>query len=133
MSGFAEHAFRIAGGSPGLWSPAGRGLLAGLAAAVALSTLALSPASSIEPLPAPVLIVDVNTAPAGVLSALPNIGPALAREINDRRAEAPFRTASDLSRRARGVGPVTLARLARHIRTGPLGSAGLSEPAGRGR
>lgn len=133
MSGLVEHAFRLAGGSPGPWSPAGRGVLTALSLAVGLTMLWLTPTRPAKPLPAPVLVVDVNSAPPGVLSALPSIGPALAREIDDRRAEAPFRTPSDLSRRARGVGPATLARLARHIRTGPVASNSLGKPATRGR
>lgn len=102
----------------GPWSPAVRGLLTALAAGAGLAVAALSPSRRAEPARAPVLVLDVNSAPVEVLSALPGLGPALAAEIAARRAEAPFVGLPDLARRARGVGPATLARLSRHLRVG---------------
>jgi competence protein ComEA len=66
--------------------------------------------------PAPELVVDLNTAPAEVFSALPGIGPKLAAQIVAARREAPFASLDDLDRRIRGIGPATLARLAPHLR-----------------
>jgi len=86
--------------------------------AAGLATLAFAPGRPDGPSRPPRLVLDLNAAPVEVLSALPGVGPALAREIDARRAEAPFVSLSDLARRARGVGPATIARLARHLRTG---------------
>src|SRR5258708_39272281 len=57
--------------------------------------------------PALPLRVDVNTAPPGVLEALPRIGPALAGRIIEAREERLFVSADDLDRRVRGIGPAT--------------------------
>lgn len=55
--------------------------------------------------------VDVNTATAQQLEALPGIGPALAsRIISYRDSAGPFETLDDLIR-IRGIGARTLARL----------------------
>jgi competence protein ComEA len=103
----------------GPWSPAARGVLTALAMGSGLVIAALAPSRRDEPARPPVLVLDVNAAPIEALSALPGIGPALAAEIDARRSEAPFLDLTDLARRARGVGPATLARLARHLRVGP--------------
>ncbi|WP_165250891.1 ComEA family DNA-binding protein [Paludisphaera soli] len=119
MPGFTEHEFRGSRPRSGPWTAAGRRLLAALALGAGLTMLALAaPARRNEPTAAPRLVLDLNAAPVEVLSALPGVGPSLAREIDARRAEAPFLSLSDFGRRARGVGPATLARLARHLRTG---------------
>jgi competence ComEA-like helix-hairpin-helix protein len=65
--------------------------------------------------------LDVNTASAVDLSALPRVGDKLAQRIvQDREAAGPFRTLKDLDR-VRGVGPKTVARLAPYIRVGTPG------------
>lgn len=69
--------------------------------------------------PAPVLVVDLNSAPAELFSALPGIGPKLAAQIVEARRERPFTSLDDLDRRIRGIGPTTLARLAPHLRVEP--------------
>ena len=68
---------------------------------------------------APELVVDLNTAPAEIFSALPGIGPKLAARIVEVRREAPFASPDDLDRRVRGIGPAVLARLAPHLRVEP--------------
>lgn len=60
--------------------------------------------------------LNINTASAAELEALPGIGPALAgRIIDDRAANGPFRTVDDLDR-VRGIGPKTLERLRPYLR-----------------
>ena len=105
----------------GPWSPAARGVLTALAMGSGLAVAALAPSRRAEPARPPALVLDVNSAPVEALSALPGVGPALAAEIDARRSEAPFVDLPDLARRARGVGPATLARLAPHLRVGPRG------------
>jgi competence ComEA-like helix-hairpin-helix protein len=56
--------------------------------------------------------VDVNTADAATLRALPGIGPALARRIIETRRAGPFRSVDDLQR-VPGIGPATVERLRR--------------------
>ncbi len=64
----------------------------------------------------PVLVIDPNTAPASVLEALPHVGPSLVKQFMEQREIRPFGSTADLRRRVRGLGPVTLARLAPHLR-----------------
>lgn len=64
----------------------------------------------------PNLVLDLNEAPAGLLSALPGVGRGLARRIVDERRARPFASTADLGRRTHGVGPATLARLEPHLR-----------------
>src|SRR5271165_490119 len=64
----------------------------------------------------PVLVIDPNTAPASVLEALPHVGPSLVKQLIEQREIRPFGSTADLRRRVRGFGPVTLARLAPHLR-----------------
>lgn len=103
----------------GPWSSASRGVLTALAIGSGLALAVLAPSRRVEPARLPTLVLDLNAAPVETLSALPGVGPALAAEIAARRAEAPFVDLPDLARRARGVGPATLARLAPHLRVGP--------------
>jgi competence protein ComEA len=63
----------------------------------------------------PVLVVDPNTVPPGVLGALPHVGPALVKRLVEQREIRPFDSTADLRRRVRGLGPATLARLAPHL------------------
>ena len=63
--------------------------------------------------------VDLNRAGAEELASLPRIGPALARRIvEDRAANGPYRSVSDLDR-VRGVGPALLAAIRAEITVGP--------------
>jgi competence protein ComEA len=106
------------------WSDSVRALLAALAA---LSAGALWLASGSRPQhpthPAPQLVVDPNTAPAEVLSALPRLGPTLANRIVEARRAAPFATLDDLDARVRGIGPVTMEALGPHLRIEPATTA----------
>ncbi len=69
--------------------------------------------------PAASLFVDVNTATAQELAALPGIGPALARRIVAwRGANGPFATVDDLEK-VPGVGPATVERLRPRVRATP--------------
>jgi competence protein ComEA len=63
-----------------------------------------------------VLVVNVNTAPAAVLDALPRLGPALAGRIVAGREERPFHSLGDLDARVKGIGPATVAALRPHLR-----------------
>ncbi len=58
----------------------------------------------------PVLVVDPNTAPAGVLGVLPHVGPKMVRRLIEQRECHPFESAADLRRRVRGLGPATMRR-----------------------
>jgi competence protein ComEA len=66
-------------------------------------------------LPPPKLILDPNTAPPEILTALPGLGPGLVRNWIAAREERPFRSLDDLERRVRGIGPATLARIAPYL------------------
>ena len=61
------------------------------------------------------LKLDPNTATAEALTALPHLGPTLARRIVEARADGPFRSPDDI-RRVRGIGPATLARIEPYLR-----------------
>jgi hypothetical protein len=65
--------------------------------------------------PVPVLVVDLNTAPAGVLGVLPHVGPKMVRRLIEQRGSRPFESAADLRRRVRGLGPATMARWRPHL------------------
>lgn len=61
--------------------------------------------------------IDINTANATTLEALPGVGPSLAQEIiADRTQHGPFRSVADLDR-VRGVGDKLLAKLMPFIHT----------------
>ena len=64
----------------------------------------------------PNLVVDPNSVPPEVLAALPNLGPARVRAIEIARAKAPFRSAEDLDRKVKGIGPATIAELKPFLR-----------------
>ncbi|SAK70022.1 DNA-binding protein [Caballeronia temeraria] len=56
--------------------------------------------------------VDVNTANTDALRGIKGIGPAKAKAILDeRQAHGPFKDASDLSTRVKGMGGKTVQRL----------------------
>ncbi len=70
--------------------------------------------------------VDVNTANEDALRGIKGIGPARAKAILDERgARGPFKDASDLGKRVKGMGGHTVDRLqAEGLSVGPSGSAG---------
>jgi len=71
------------------------------------------------PSPAPVRferwLVDVNTAPAGEIEALPGVGRVLASRIVEERANGDFASVEDLAR-VPGVGATTIERLRAFVR-----------------
>ncbi len=71
-----------------------------------------------RPLPIAPLILDPNLARAGMLTALPGVGPVLAGRIAAEREKMPFADPDDLLR-VHGVGPATVAALRPHLRFGP--------------
>uniref|UniRef100_UPI0028121D6A ComEA family DNA-binding protein n=1 Tax=Cellulomonas sp. TaxID=40001 RepID=UPI0028121D6A len=61
--------------------------------------------------PAPVAgLLDLNSADAAALDALPGVGPVLAERILERRAQAPFTSVDELDE-VSGIGPAVLERL----------------------
>lgn len=59
--------------------------------------------------------IDINTADAATLEALPGVGPSLAQTIiADRAQHGPFQSISDLNR-VRGIGDKLLAKLSPFI------------------
>jgi competence protein ComEA len=107
---------------PWSWPAGARALLAGVVIVAALG-LAIAGrnvrATSAPPEPFPELVLDVNTAPLRALAALPHLGPTLALRLDEARAERPFQSMNDVRDRVRGIGPVTLARIAPHLRIEP--------------
>lgn len=65
--------------------------------------------------PAPDMRLDPARDPVPALDALPRVGPRTARALAAAASEAPFHEGRDL-RRVRGIGPVTAARIAPHLR-----------------
>lgn len=56
--------------------------------------------------------IDINSAGADELAALPEVGPAMARAIvEDRERRGPFGSVGELER-VRGIGPATVRALA---------------------
>jgi competence protein ComEA len=79
--------------------------------AVAVDPGAVSGGAPADTSDAPAGPVNVNSATAAQLDALPGIGPATAQAIvNDREQHGPFATVDDLAR-VRGIGPAKLAQL----------------------
>jgi competence protein ComEA len=69
--------------------------------------------------------VDVNTANSDALRGIKGIGPAKAKAILDeRQAHGPYKDASDLGTRVKGLGGKTVQRLAAEgLTTGTSGAA----------
>ena len=62
------------------------------------------------------VVVNINTADAGALDALPGVGPSTAAKIvADREANGPFASADDLGR-VSGIGPKKLEQLKAFVR-----------------
>ena len=76
----------------------------------------------------PVLVVDPNTAPPGVLGVLPHVGPKIVRRLIEQRASRPFESTADLRKRVRGVGPATMRDWRPHL---PAELRKLGVPTGR--
>ncbi len=89
-------------------------LISGVALRVASDSLGTSRQRTCRIVP--VLVIDPNTAPASVLEALPHVGPSLVKQLIEQRERHPFESIEDMRRRVRGLGPVTMARLAPHLR-----------------
>jgi hypothetical protein len=89
-------------------------LISGVALRVASDTLGTGLQRTCRVVP--VLVIDPNTVPSSVLEALPHVGPSLVKQLIEQREIRPFGSTEDLRRRVRGFGPVTLARLAPHLR-----------------
>lgn len=69
-----------------------------------------APRARLRP-PWPDMRVELNTASAAELAALPGLGPRLAeRIIDDRRAHGPFKSVEDLDR-VPMIGPKTIERI----------------------
>jgi DNA uptake protein ComE-like DNA-binding protein len=64
----------------------------------------------------PDLRADPNTAPEGVLLALPNLGPARVRALRRASRSEPFRSIDDIDRRVKGIGPVISEGLRPYLR-----------------
>lgn len=71
------------------------------------------------------LAVDVNTADRSALESMKGLGTATVQRILDERSRhGPFRDAADLSRRVRGLGERSVARLLEQgLTVGPDGMA----------
>jgi hypothetical protein len=88
-----------------------------ISAAMGIAMGRRGPRGGSEPIAVrPGLKVDPSRATADALAALPHIGPTLARRIVAARADGPFRSPEDLRARVRGIGPVTLARIAPYLK-----------------
>jgi competence protein ComEA len=98
------------------WSDPARGLLIVLATLIACGLLRASVWTRGEAPRLPPLVVDPNTAPRGVLGALPKIGPVLATRIVAARTEAPFCSCDELDTRVHGIGPATARALRPYLR-----------------
>src|SRR4051812_2788583 len=98
------------------WSGPVRVLLAVVAGGLALVVLAKATPEVSPPPPVPDLVIDPNTAPPGVLLALPRLGPALVGRIVEAREKAPFASIRDLDDRVKGIGPATVEALKPYLR-----------------
>jgi competence ComEA-like helix-hairpin-helix protein len=73
-------------------------------------------------------VINLNTAPAEVLSLLPGVGPAKAAAILSYRKRRPFRTVDELVR-IKGIGRKMVRRLRPHLAIAGPTTAGAA-PAG---
>jgi competence protein ComEA len=112
------------------WPLGTRAMLAGVVIVAALGLAGASRGVSStpgSPVIVPNLILDPNTAPARILTVLPHFGPTLARRLVEARSEQPFSSLDDLRARVRGIGPVTLARIAPYLRIPPPSGRSIPE------
>jgi len=116
---------------PWIWPVAARALLAAsaIAAALALAVASQSvPRSAGEGIVvAPDLLLDLNTAPPGVLETLPHVGRTLVRQLVAARDVRPLASLEDAGSRVRGLGPATLAQIAPYLRFEPSAQLGLED------
>jgi competence protein ComEA len=116
-----------------VWPAGSRGVLGALAAVCAVGLMmasgAVGPSRQSAGFVAPELRLDPNTAPSQVLGALPNVGPALVRQLIAARQQRPLDSLEDAGRRVRGLGPATLVKIAPHLRLKAALEAGGSKPA----
>jgi competence protein ComEA len=103
------------------WNVPGRFVLGtgALMASVLLAVAAGRSAPAGRPVPVPPLVVDPNTAPAGVLMALPRLGPVLVARIVAERDARAFASLDEMESRVRGIGPATASALRPHLRFNP--------------
>lgn len=83
---------------------------------VPLVAQAQGDAASLKPAPQ-LLPVDINSATAAELEAVPGLGPERARAIASGRRAGPYRTLEDLDR-VPGIGPTTIKRLRGYLTVG---------------
>ena len=78
--------------------------------------------------------VDVNTANEDALLGIKGIGPAKAKAIvEERNAHGPFKDATDLGKRVKGMGGHTIERLqAEGLAVGPAGATANTQVAAAG-
>ncbi len=115
FEGEPAHANRTANG----WPDSARQFLACVAfvTAFGLGVLAVLPGqASRRKTAAPRLQVELNSAPASVLGALPGVGPALVNRVLDARERAPIVSLADARGKIAGLGPVTIGQLRSHLR-----------------
>jgi hypothetical protein len=109
------------------WTGPVRYLLTGLALAAALTLGWVSRSGVGDCAPAATLLIDPNTAPPGVLSALPRLGPVLTGRIVEERERRSFTGPDDLDVRVKGIGPATIAAIRPFLRFKPR-TRGADEP-----
>jgi competence protein ComEA len=113
------------------WPVGARGVLAGAvilaAMGLALASRGVQSSSGEAFARAPELVIDPNTAPARVLTALPHLGPTLVGHWVAARDAGPFSSLADAQRRVRGLGPATLAQIAPYLRFEPSSQSGAED------
>jgi competence protein ComEA len=109
------------------WTGPVRYVLTGLALVAALTLGWVSHSVVGDSAPAATLLIDPNTAPPGVLSALPRLGPVLTGRIVEERERRSFTGPDDLDVRVKGIGPATIAAIRPFLRFEPR-ATGADEP-----
>ena len=109
---------RVPGVGPGLLAAIGPHLAFSgpPSSGASLPITSTQPGAPVEPFGA--AVVDLNSADAAALDALPGVGPGRARAIvGYRQANGPFHAVQELAR-VPGIGPAALARLQGRVRVG---------------
>jgi hypothetical protein len=117
---------------PWIWPTGTRGVLAVSVCAAALGLAVASrslPRSGEEIVPAPALLLDVNTVPPQVLETLPHVGQSLVRQLVAVRGMRPIASLEDAGSRVRGLGPATLAQIGPYLRFDASARPGADDPA----